>query len=148
LVFVDASEDSVMANDVVMPLNPPVALVKEEELEELSLDVNVSQWPCDEESFQIVVRTQIHHSMWDRQLSPNPHALVIYLEFFLTCGATLEKFEECQCENDDVRLHCRTWVLGDGHYRWLRGPINPLFMEHRVKYLTRTIHRILDFLRL
>jgi hypothetical protein len=37
----------------------------------------------------------------------------------------LERFEECQCEDDDVRFHYRTWVLGDGHYRWLRGPINP-----------------------
>jgi hypothetical protein len=43
LVFVDVSEDLVMANDVVMPLNPLVALVQEEELEETPLDVNVSQ---------------------------------------------------------------------------------------------------------
>jgi hypothetical protein len=52
-------------------------------------------------------------------LSPNPHALVIYLEFVLACGVALKRFKECQCENNDVRLHCRTWVLGDGHYRWL-----------------------------
>jgi hypothetical protein len=36
----------------------------------------------------------------------------------------------------------------DGHYRWLRGPINPLSMEHRAEYLARTIRRILDFLQL
>jgi hypothetical protein len=46
------------------------------------------------------------------------------------------------------RLHCQTWVPGDGHYRWLRGPINPFSMEHRTEYLVRTIRRILDFLRL
>jgi hypothetical protein len=39
-------------------------------------------------------------------VSPNPHALAIYLEFVPTRGAALEKFEECQCEDDDVRLHC------------------------------------------
>jgi hypothetical protein len=39
-------------------------------------------------------------------------------------------------------------VLGDGHYRWLRGLINPLSMEHRAEFLARTIHRILDFLQL
>jgi hypothetical protein len=42
LVFVDASEDSIMADEVVSPSNPLVALVKEEKLEETPLDVNVS----------------------------------------------------------------------------------------------------------
>jgi hypothetical protein len=81
-------------------------------------------------------------------LSSNPHALAIYLEFVPARGAAPERFEECQCEDDDVRLHCRTWIPGDGHYRWLQGPINPLSMEHRADYLARTIHRILDFLQL
>jgi hypothetical protein len=57
-------------------------------------------------------------------------------------------FEECQCENDNVCLHCRTWVLSDSHYCWLRGLINPVSMEHRAEYLARTIHRILGFLQL
>ncbi len=55
-----------------------------------------------------MVRTQVDHSAWDRRLSPNPHALAIYLEFGLARGATLKRFEECQCGNDDVRFHCRT----------------------------------------
>jgi hypothetical protein len=84
----------------------------------------------------------------DRRLSPNPHALAIYLEFVHARGAVPELFEECQCEDDDVRLHCQTWVPGDGHYRWLQGPINPLPLEHRTEYLTRTIHHILEFLQL
>jgi hypothetical protein len=42
LVFVDASEDLVMADDVLTPSNPPVMPRKEEELEETLLDVNVS----------------------------------------------------------------------------------------------------------
>jgi len=76
------------------------------------------------------------------------HALAIYLEFVPACGAALERFKECQCENDDVRFHCRAWVLGDGHYRWRQSPINPLSMEHQAKYLIRTIPRILEFLQL
>jgi len=76
------------------------------------------------------VRTQVARSVWDRRLSPNPCALAIYLEFVPARGAAPERFEECQCEDDDVRLHCRTWVPGDGHYRWLRGPINSLPLEH------------------
>jgi hypothetical protein len=121
LVFVDVGEDSVMADDVVTPSNPPIAPIKEEELEETLLDVNVSQQSRDEKPFEKVVRIQVDRPTWDRRLSLNPHSLVIYLEFVPVCGAALEWFEECQCENDDDCLHCRTWVPGDGHYHWLQG---------------------------
>ncbi len=137
-----------MADDVAMPLNPLVAPVEQEELEEAPLDVDVSQRSCEKELSRRVVRTRVDCSAWDRRLSPNPHALTIYLEFVPACGAAPKRFEECQCEDDDVRLHCRTWVPGDGHYCWLRGPINPLSMEHRAEYLARTIHCILEFLQL
>jgi hypothetical protein len=42
-IFVDAGEDSVTADDVVVPSNPLVVLVEEEELEEAPLVVNVFQ---------------------------------------------------------------------------------------------------------
>jgi hypothetical protein len=84
-----------MANDVVMPSNPPVAPVKQEELEEALLDVIVSQRPHEEEPPRRVVRTQVDHSAWDRRLSPNPHALTIFLKFVLVRGAAPERFEEC-----------------------------------------------------
>jgi hypothetical protein len=48
-VFVDANEILVMADDVATLSNPPVALVKQEELEKMSFDVNISQWPHEEE---------------------------------------------------------------------------------------------------
>jgi hypothetical protein len=92
--------------------------------------------------------TRVDRSAWDYRLSLNPHALAIYLEFVPARGITLEKFEECQCEDDDVRLHCQTWAPSDGHYHCLRGLINPLSMEHRAKYLARTIRHILNFLQL
>jgi hypothetical protein len=142
-----------MADDVTTPSNPPVAPIDKEELEEapldeVALDVNVSQRPREEKPSRRVVCTRVDRSAWDRRLSPNPHALAIYLEFVPAHGAAPERFEECQCEDDDVCLHYRTWVPGDGHYRWLRGPINPLSMEHRTEYLARTIRRILEFLQL
>jgi hypothetical protein len=137
-----------MADDVVNPSNPPDSLVEKEELKEAPLDVKVSQRSREEEPSRRMVCIQVDRSAWDRRLSPNPHALAIYLEFVPACGAALEWFEECQCEDDDVRFHCRTWVPGDGHYRWLRGPINPLPMEHQVEYLARTIRHILKFLQL
>jgi hypothetical protein len=147
LVLVDAGENLVMVDDVATPSNPPVSLVKKKEFEEAPPNVNVFQWSCEEPSKR-VVRTQVNHSTWDRQFFPNPHALAIYLKFVPTCGATPEGFEECQCEDDDVRFHYQTWVPGDGHYRWLRSPINPLSMEHRTKYFVHTIRHILEFLQL
>ncbi len=60
----DACEDLIMVDDVVMPSNPSVAPSKEEELEETPFDVNVSQWPCDKEPFERVVRTQVDCSAW------------------------------------------------------------------------------------
>jgi len=106
LVFINANKNLVMADDVTMPLNPLVSLVEKEELEEASLDVNVSQQSCEEEPSRIMVRTRVNCSAWDHQLSLNPHVLAIYLEFVHACGVTLKRFEECQCEDDDVRLHC------------------------------------------
>jgi hypothetical protein len=137
----------VMADDDATPSNPLVAPVQQEEFKEAPFDLNVSQRPREEKSPRRVVRTRVDYSVWDRRLSPNPHALAIYLEFVPTQGAVPERFEECQCK-DDVRLHCRMWIPGDGHYCWLQGPINPLSMEHRTKYLAHTIRRILDFLQL
>jgi len=130
LVFVNAGDNLVMVDDVAMPSNPLVSLAKKEELEEALLDVNVSQRSCKKKLCRKVVRTRVDRSTWDRRLSPNPHALGIYLEFVLACGVAPKRFEECQCEDDNVRFHCRTWVPSDGHYRWLQGPINPLSMEH------------------
>ncbi len=65
LVFVNASENLVMADDVVMPSNPPVMLIEEEELEETLFDVNVSQQLRDEEPFKKVVHIRVDHSTWD-----------------------------------------------------------------------------------
>jgi len=62
LVFVDAGENLVMADDVVRPSNPPVSLVKKEELEKTPVDVNVSQWLRKEEPSRRVVRTRVDRS--------------------------------------------------------------------------------------
>jgi hypothetical protein len=50
LIFVDVGENSVMADDVAILSNPPVALVEQEEFEETPLDMNISQWLHEEES--------------------------------------------------------------------------------------------------
>jgi hypothetical protein len=92
-----------MADDVAMPSNPPVVIVDKEELEETTLDgtpldevaleVNVSQWSREQEPSRRVVCTRVDRSTWDRQLFRNPHALAIYLKFIPARGVTLERFE-------------------------------------------------------
>jgi hypothetical protein len=57
LVFVDASENLVMADDVATPSNLPVTPIEEEELEETPFDMNVSQRSCEEEPSRRMVRT-------------------------------------------------------------------------------------------
>ncbi len=104
-IFVDAGEILVMADDVATPSNPPVAPVEQEKFKEALLDANVFQWPRKEEPSWRVVRTRVDRQAWDHRLSPNPHALTIYLEFVPAREAAPERFEECQCEDDDVRLH-------------------------------------------
>jgi hypothetical protein len=84
-----------MSDDVITPSNPPVTLVEEEELEEAPLNVIVSQQSCEEEPPRRVVRTRVDRSAWDRRLSPNPHALAIYLEFVPARGAAPERFKKC-----------------------------------------------------
>jgi hypothetical protein len=82
----------------------------------VSFDVNVSQRPREEEPSKGVVRTWVDSSTWDRRLSPNSHALEIYLEFVPAWGVAPERFEKCQCEDDDcssslLNLGSRWWPL-------------------------------------
>jgi hypothetical protein len=81
----------VMVDDEAMPSNPSVALVQQEELKEALLDLNVSQQPREEPPRR-VVRTRVDRSVWDCRLSPNPHALTIYLEFVPARGAAPKRF--------------------------------------------------------
>ncbi len=63
-----------MADDDATPSNPLVAPIQQEEFEEAPLNLDVSQRPREEELPRRVVRTQVARSVWDRRLSPNPHA--------------------------------------------------------------------------
>ncbi len=65
-IFIDEVENLVMVNDVPTFLNPPVAPVEQEELEETSLDVNVSQRSREKEPSRIMVRIRVDRLAWDR----------------------------------------------------------------------------------
>jgi hypothetical protein len=51
LVFVNAGENLVMADDVAMPSNLLVSLVEKKSFEEAPLDMNVSRRSREEKSF-------------------------------------------------------------------------------------------------
>ncbi len=84
-----------MVDDVATPSNPPVSLVEKEELEEAPIDVNVSQRSRKEKLSRKMVCIRVDRSAWDHRLSPNPHALAIYLKFVPACSAPPERFEKC-----------------------------------------------------
>jgi hypothetical protein len=95
LVFIDASENLIMANDVVMLSNLLYAPIEEEELKETPFDVNVTQRSRKKKLSKRVVCTRVNWLTWYCQLFPNPHALIIYLEFVPAREVALKRFEKC-----------------------------------------------------
>ncbi len=55
-----------MVDDVVTPSDSLVAPIEKEELEEVLLDMNVSQRLREEELSRRMMRTRIDRSTWDR----------------------------------------------------------------------------------
>jgi hypothetical protein len=92
--------------------------------------MNVFQQPHEEESIRRVVHTRMAQFVWDYRMWPNLRALTIYLELVFAFENKVGRFDEWQCEDDDVYLFSRTWVHGDWYYQWLKGLINPLLIEH------------------
>jgi len=82
------------------------------------------------------------------RVSPYLCVLAIYLELVFAFRNKAKRFDECQCEDDNICFFPRTYVLSDGHYRWLKGLVIMLSMEHWAKYFVRTIHRLIEFLLL
>jgi hypothetical protein len=54
-----------MINDVIISLEPLKMLIHDEDLVEMSLNVIVSQRPCEEKSTKKMVCTRINCSTWD-----------------------------------------------------------------------------------
>ncbi len=75
-VFVDAGDNLVMVDDVATPSNLLVTIVDKEKLEETTLDgtlldevaleVNVSQRSREKEPFRRVMRIRVDRLAWDR----------------------------------------------------------------------------------
>jgi hypothetical protein len=130
---------------------PQVAQANEEPPPESSLNLTLTQHPCDEEPELREVRARLKVEppwAWYYRISPNSRTLVISLQVDLASGDKPEIVCEGCYETEDISIFAWSSVLGIGHYRWLHGPIRWLPPNSKVDYLVCTIRHILDFLQL
>ncbi len=116
-----------------------------------SLDLTLTQHPCDEEPEprEVHARLEIEPPRaWYYRISPNSRTLMILLQVDPTFGDEPETVCEGCYETEDTSIFAWSSVPGVGHYRWLRSPIRRLPPNSKADYLVRTIQRILDFLQL
>jgi hypothetical protein len=123
--------------------------VNEEPALESSLDLTLTQHPCDEnpKPWEVHVHLEVDPPWaWYYRISPNFHTLVILLQVDLTSGDEPETVCEGCYENEDTSIFTWSSIPSVGHYRWLWGPIRRLPPNNKVGYLVRTIRHILNFL--
>jgi len=118
---------------------------------ESSLDLTLTQHPCDEEPKprEVCACFEIEPPQaWYYRIFPNSRTLVILLQVDPASGDELETVCEGCYKTEDTFIFAWSSILGVGHYRWLRGPIRRLPPNSKADYLVRTIWHILDFLQL
>ncbi len=130
---------------------PQATQMNEEPLPESSLDLTLTQHPCDEElePRKVCARLEVEPPRaWYYHISPNSRTLVILLQVDPAFGDEPETVYEGCYETENISIFAWSSVPGVGHYRWLHGPIRRLPPNSKVDYLVCTIRRILDFLQL
>jgi len=140
-----------MASRMVTSYGPQAAQANEEPTSESSLDLTLTQHPCDEELEPRKGRVRLEVEpprAWYYRISPNSRTLVILLQVDPASGDEPETVCEGCYETEYTSIFVWSSVLGVGHYCWLRGPIRRLPPNSKANYLVRTIRRILDFLQL
>jgi len=138
-----------MASRTVTSYGPQVAQANEELPLESSLDLTLTQHPCDEElePREVCARLQIEPlRAWYYRISPNSRTLVILLQIDPASDDEPETVCEGCYETKDTFIFVWSSVPSVGHYCWLRGPIRRLLPNSKVDYIVRTIRRILNFL--
>jgi len=141
----------IMASRMVTFYGPQAAQMNEEPLPESSLDLTLTQHPCDEElePRKVCARLEVEPPRaWYYHISPNSRTLVILLQVDPAFGDEPETVYEGCYETENISIFAWSSVPGVGHYRWLHGPIRRLPPNSKVDYLVCTIRRILDFLQL
>jgi len=140
-----------MASRTVTSYRPQATQANEEPPSESSLDLTLTQHPCDKEFEPREVRARLEVEpprAWYYRISPNSRTLVILLQVDPTFGDEPETVYEGCYETKDTSIFVWSSVSGIGHYRWLRSPIRRLPPNSKADYLVRTIECILNFLQL
>ncbi len=140
-----------MASCTITSYGLQAAQANEEPPPESSLDLTLTQHPCDEKPEPREVRARLEVEpprAWYYRKSSNSCTLVILLQVDPVSSDEPETVCEGCYETEDTSIFAWSSVLGVGHYRWLRGSIRRLPPNSKADYLVRTIRRILDFLQL
>jgi hypothetical protein len=141
----------IMASRIATSYGPQAVQANEGPPSESSLDLTLTQHPCDEEPEPREVRARLEvepPQAWYYCISPNSRTLVILLQVDPASGDEPEIVCEGYYETEDTSIFAWSSVPSVGHYRWLRAPIRRLPPNSKADYLVRTIRRILDFLQL
>jgi hypothetical protein len=130
---------------------PQAAQANEEVVSKSSLDLTLTQHPCDEKPEPQEVHTRLQVDplrAWYYHISPNFCTLVILLQIDPTSGDEPETVCEGCYEIKDTSIFVWFSIPTIGHYCWLRNSIHQLPHSSKADYLLRTIRCILDFLHL
>ncbi len=132
-----------------MSYGPQIAQMNEELASESSLDLTLTQHPCDEDPkpWEVHARFEIDppRALY-YHISPNSRTLVILLQINPASSDEPEIVYEGCYEIENTSTFAWSSIPEVGHYPWLRSLIRQLLPNSKVDYLVRTIRRILDFL--
>jgi hypothetical protein len=138
-----------MASRMVTFYRPQAAQVNEEPASKSSLDLTLTQHPCDEDLTPRNVRAHFEVDpprAWYYRIFPNYRTLVILLQVDPASSDKPETVCEGYYETKDISIFAWSSVPGVGHYRWLCSPIRQLPLNGKADYLVHIIQHILDFL--
>jgi len=131
-----------MASRTITSYGLQTTQANEEPPLELSLDLTLTQHPCDEEPKPREVRACFEVEpprAWYYRISPNSRTLVILLQVDPATSDEPETVCEGCYETEDTSIFAWSLVPDVGHYRWLHGPIRRLPPNSKADYLVRTI---------
>jgi hypothetical protein len=140
-----------MAWRMVTSYGPQTAQANEELPLESSLDLTLTQHPCDEEPKprEMHIRLEVEPPRtWHYRISLNSRTLVILLQVNLAFSDELEIVCEGCYETEDTSIFAWSSVPDVRHYLWLCGLIRRLPPNSKANYLVCTIRRMLYFLQL
>jgi hypothetical protein len=131
-----------MALHMAMFYEPQAVQVNEKSTLESSLDLTLTQHPCDEDPELRKVHARLETNplrAWYYRISPNSRTLMILLQVNPASDDEPEIVCECCYETKDTSIFAWSSIFDVGHYHWLRGPIYRLPPNSKVDYLVHTI---------